>query len=234
VLDADVTPADLASIKVVTSGSAKLDPDVQRAFERRYGIPVLPSYGATEFAGGVCGWTLDLHREWGESKHGSVGRPQPGREVRVVDAEIDQPQPPNAPGRIEVRAGSDGPWHRTTDIGRIDEDGFVWIDGRSDDAIVRGGFKIMPADVVRALVSHPAVRDASVVGRPDPRLGHVPVAAVELHDGAAADPDSLREHAREQLTSYQVPVEIRIVDALPRTPSLKVSQPGVRALFEES
>ena len=87
VLDADVDPANLASIEVVTSGSARLDPDVQRAFETRYGIAVLPSYGATEFAGGVAGWTLPLHREWSERKHGSVGRPQPGRALRVVDPE---------------------------------------------------------------------------------------------------------------------------------------------------
>ena len=232
VLDADVDPSDLASIQVVTSGSAKLDPDVQLAFERRYGIPVLPSYGATEFAGGVAGWTLPLHREWGEAKRGSVGRPQPGRELRVVDPETGGPLPVDAVGLLEIRSGREGPWHRTTDLGRIDADGFVWIVGRSDDAILRGGFKITPEEVVRALVSHPDVRDACVVALPDPRLGQVPVAAVELRAGARVDAAALREHARERLTAYQVPAEIRIVPTLPRTPSLKVSQPEVRALFE--
>ena len=90
----------------------------------------------------------------------------------------------------------------------------------------------MPADVVRALVSHPDVIDACVVGLSDARLGQVPVAAVELRDGATLDADALRDFAREHLSSYQVPAEIRIVAALPRTPSLKVSQPEVRALFE--
>ena len=232
VLDADVDPEDLAGIQVVTSGSAKLDPEVQLAFERRYGIPVLPSYGATEFAGGVAGWTLSLHREWGEAKRGSVGRPQPGRELRVVDPETRAPLPVDAVGLLEIRSGREGPWHRTTDLGRIDADAFVWIVGRSDDAILRGGFKIMPDEVVRALVSHPAVRDACVVGLPDLRLGHVPVAAVELRAGAHVDAAALREYAREHLTPYQVPAEIRIVPALPRTPALKVSQPEVRALFE--
>jgi acyl-coenzyme A synthetase/AMP-(fatty) acid ligase len=233
VLDADVAPEDLAGIQVVTSGSAKLDADVQLAFERRYGIPVLPSYGATEFAGGVAGWTLPLHREWGETKRGSVGRPQPGREVRVVHPDAGDPLPVDEVGLIEIRSGGKGPWHRTTDLGRIDADGFVWIVGRSDDAILRGGFKITPADVVRVLVSHPGVRDACVVGLPDPRLGQVPVAAVELRDGAATDGEALREFAREHLTSYQVPAEVLVVPALPRTPSLKVSQPEVRALFEK-
>jgi acyl-CoA synthetase (AMP-forming)/AMP-acid ligase II len=231
VLDAGVDREDLASIQVVTSGSAKLDPEVQLAFEQRYGIPVLPSYGATEFAGGVAGWTLPLHREWGEAKRGSAGRPQPGRALRAVHAETGEPLLKDEVGLIEIRSG-DGPWHRTTDLGRIDGDDFVWITGRSDDAILRGGFKVMPADVVRALVAHSAVRDACVVGVPDPRLGQVPVAAVELRDGVTADPETLRDFAREQLTAYQVPVEIRIVAALPRTPSLKVSQPEVRALFE--
>jgi long-chain acyl-CoA synthetase len=234
VLDAEVDPEDLVSIQVVTSGSAKLDPDVQLAFERRYGIPVLPSYGATEFAGGVAGWTLPLHREWGEAKRGSVGRPQPGRELRVVHPDTGEPLPADEVGLMEIRSGEEGAWHRTTDLGRIDVDGFVWIVGRSDDAILRGGFKIMPADVVRVLASHPDVRDACVVGLPDPRLGQVPVAAVELRDGARVDADALREFARGHLTSYQVPSEIRIVPALPRTPSLKVSQPEVRALFETS
>ena len=232
VLDAEIDPADLSSIEVVTSGTAKLDPEVQLAFERRFRIPVLPSYGATEFAGGVAGWTLALHREWNETKRGSVGRPQPGREVRVVDPSSGAPVHGDATGLIEIRSTGEGGWHRTTDLGRIDADGFLWIVGRSDDAILRGGFKIMPDEVAHALVAHPAVRDACVIGLPDPRLGQVPVAAVELHDGAAVDADTLLDFARTHLASYQVPAEIRIVPTLPRTPSLKVSRPNVRALFE--
>ncbi|MEJ2205784.1 MAG: fatty acid--CoA ligase family protein [Gemmatimonadota bacterium] len=231
VLDADVDPVDLASIQVVTSGSAKLDPDVQLAFERRYGIPVLPSYGATEFAGGVAGWTLALRREWGEAKRGSVGRPQPGRSVRIVSSDTRDPVDVGDVGLVEVQAAAGGPWQRTTDLGRLDADGFLWIVGRMDDAIQRGGFKIMPNEVARVLASHPAVREACVVAMPDARLGEVPVAAVELHDGRTADEDALMRFAREHLTSYQVPVEIRIVSQLPRTPSLKVSRPRVRDLF---
>ena len=89
----------------------------------------------------------------------------------------------------------------------------------------------MPSEVARALCAHPDVRDACVVGLPDPRLGQVPVAAVELREGRSLHADELRAFARERLTSYQVPAQIRIVKALPRTPSLKISRPEVCALF---
>jgi acyl-CoA synthetase (AMP-forming)/AMP-acid ligase II len=230
VLDADVDPDALRSIQVVTSGSAALPVAVQESFESKYGIAVLPSYGATEFAGGVAGWTLPLHQEWAERKRGSVGRPQPGRQLRVVDADTGAELPTGTPGRLEVR-GRETDWVRTTDIARIDADGFLWIDGRSDDAIVRGGFKVFPGEIVEVLRAHPAVRDAGVTGIDDERLGAVPVAAVELRDGATVTEHELEDHVRQQLASYKVPTEVRVVDALPRTPSMKVSQPDLRELF---
>ena len=230
VLDAQVDPDDLRSILVVTSGSAALPIDVQEAFETRYGIAVLPSYGATEFAGGVAGWTLPLHREWGVAKRGSVGRPQPGRELRIVDPDTGSECTTGTSGQLEVRS-RDGEWIRTTDVARIDDDGFVWIEGRSDDAIVRGGFKVFPNEIADVLRSHAAVLDAGVTGIDDERLGAVPVAAVELRQGATITEDELFLFFRERLPSYKVPTSLRVVDSLPRTPSLKVSQPGLRELF---
>ena len=230
VLDADVDPKSMRSIQVVTSGSAALPVTVQEAFESKYGIAVLPSYGATEFAGGVAGWTLPLHREWADRKRGSVGRPQPGRELRVVDPDTGAELPADASGRLEVR-GRDRDWVRTTDVARIDDDGFLWIDGRSDDAILRGGFKVFPGEIVDVLRVHPAVRDAGVTGIEDERLGAVPVGAVELRAGATVTEAELEDHVRQRLASYKVPTEVRIVDALPRTPSMKVSQPQLRELF---
>ncbi len=232
VLDAGVPPDVFASVQVVTSGTAPLSPSVQEAFESRYDVAVLPSYGATEFAGGVAGWNLALHREWSKSKRGSVGRPQSGREVRVVSLDDGSEVPAGVQGRIEVRTRG-GEWVRTTDLGRLDDDGFLFVDGRTDDVIIRGGFKIAPSDIVTVLRSHAAVRDAGVTGIPDERLGAVPVAAVELADGATADPDELLEYVRERVTRYQVPARLVIVDELPRTPSLKVSQPALRELFEQ-
>jgi len=232
VLDANVDPGVLASVQVVTSGTAHLPVAVQEAFEQRYDVAVLPSYGATEFAGGVAGWNLELHRQWAESKRGSVGRPQQGREIRIMSMQDDTELGPDQQGRIEVRTKG-GEWVRTTDLGRIDADGFVYVDGRTDDVIIRGGFKVTPATIVEALRSHPAVRDAGVTGLPDERLGAVPVAAVELAAGASADADELLEFCRERVTRYQVPARLIVVDELPRTASLKVSQPGLRELFDQ-
>jgi len=231
VLDAAVAPEAFSSVEVVTSGTAHLPVDVQAQFERRYGVAVLPSYGATEFAGGVAGWNLALHRKWAATKRGSVGRPHEGREIRVVSADDGREVPAGTPGRIEVRTRG-GDWVSTTDLGRIDSDGFVYIDGRTDDVIIRGGFKITPTDIVNVLRTHPAVRDAGVTGLPDKRLGHVPVAAVELAAGAHVEPQDLVDYVRARVSRYQVPAQLVVVDELPRTPSLKVSQPGLRALFE--
>lgn len=231
VLDAGVDPEAFSSVEVVTSGTAHLPVDVQTRFECRYGVAVLPSYGATEFAGGVAGWNLALHRRWATLKRGSVGRPQRGREIRVMSLEDDTEMPPGEQGRIEVRT-TGGDWVRTTDLGRVDADGFVFIDGRTDDVIIRGGFKVNPAEIVGVLRSHPAVRDAGVAGLPDERLGQVPVAAVELTDGALATPEDLLAHVRERVSRYYVPARVIVVEELPRTPSLKVSQPALRELFE--
>lgn len=232
ILDAGIAPEIFDSVEVVTSGTAHLPVAVQEAFEERYGVAVLPSYGATEFAGGVAGWNLALHREWAQRKRGSVGRPQRGRELRIVSLEDGTEVAAGRQGRIEVRTRG-GEWVRTTDLGRIDADGFVFVDGRTDDVIIRGGFKITPTDIVESLRSHPAVRDAGVTGMPDPRLGAVPVAAVELSAGAQIEPDDLLDFLRARLATYQVPVKLIVVAELPRTASLKVSQPELRKLFEQ-
>ncbi len=128
--------------------------------------------------------------------------------------------------------GDDSGWTRTTDLARLDEDGFLWILGRADQAIIRGGFKVRPDDVRAALERDSRVRAAAVVGRDDPRLGAVPVAAVELRPGAGqVTPGDLLETMSKLLARYELPAEIRIVDALPRTASGKVELAAVRELF---
>jgi acyl-CoA synthetase (AMP-forming)/AMP-acid ligase II len=118
----------------------------------------------------------------------------------------------------------------TSDLGRIDGDGFITITGRMDDAIVRGGFKVLPAEIERVLEAHPAVRAAGVVGKKDGRAGAVPVAAVEL--SSPVDTQELLQWCRARLARYQIPAEIRVVRALPRTSSLKVAKPQLRELFD--
>jgi acyl-CoA synthetase (AMP-forming)/AMP-acid ligase II len=233
VLEAGVDAGDLASLRSVVSGTAPLDPDDADAFTERYGVPVLVSYGATEFGGGVAGWNVQDHRRFWASKRGSVGRAHAGCELRVVDPASGSVLAPGEEGLLEVRSDQLGDgWVRTTDQARLDGDGFLWILGRADQAIIRGGFKVRPEDVRAALERHPSVRGAAVVGRPDRRLGAVPVAAVELRPGAPpAGPDDLLAHAARALARYELPAEIRVVGALPRTGSGKPDLAAVAALL---
>jgi acyl-CoA synthetase (AMP-forming)/AMP-acid ligase II len=224
VLEADLDPSELSSLRSVVCGTAPLDPDDADAFSERYGIPVLVSYAATEFGGGVAGWNLADHQKFWATKRGSVGRAHPGCELRVVNAADGAVLGPNEEGLLEVKAAQVGgrEWIRTTDLARIDSDGFLWILGRDDQAIIRGGFKVLPDVVQRALERHPDVRGATVMGRSDARLGAVPVAAVELRPGAATTEGALREHAAALLAPYEVPVHIEVMNELPRTDSGKV------------
>lgn len=234
VYEADVPKSSLESLIAIRAGSAPLDPGFAERFEQRYGVPILDAYGATEFAGGVAGWTWPDYQQWGKAKRGSVGRANKGVSLRVVDRDSGEPLPAGQLGLLEVRAAQLGSadWVRTTDLAELDEDGFLFIRGRADDAIIRGGFKVLPTAVADVLRRHPAIFDACVVGLPDDRLGAVPVAAVEIRPGHAAPTESeLIGFLREQLVAYQVPVRLLVVEQLPRTPSMKVSQPEVRRLF---
>lgn len=234
VLDARIPEEWLSSLRVVRSGSAPLDPQLAEAFEDRYSLPVIVSYGATEFSGALAGLTMADRRRWGTAKRGSVGRAHPGVELRVVDPADGREVGPGAVGVLLARApqiaGSEpGGWARTNDLARIDEDGFLFIEGRVDDVIIRGGFKVDPRGVAEVLRRHPDVADAAVAPLPDPRLGHVPAAAVVLapsrRDWPHAEMEpALQDWVRGHLAPYAVPVRIRSVEALPRTPTLKIAQ----------
>jgi long-chain acyl-CoA synthetase len=233
VLHSDLTRDDLASIRAVTSGTAPLSAEDADAFTVKFGIPVLTSYAATEFGGGVAGWTLADYQKYWHHKRGSVGRPSLGAQLRVV-GDDGTPLGPDQAGLLEVKPGQLGPsadWIRTTDMARIDADGFLWILGRADQAIIRGGFKVMADDVRTALEGHPGVRGAAVVGRPDDRLGQTPVAMVELRDAASVDAAALVEFLRTRLARYEIPTDIAIVDQIPRTPSGKPDLGAVREFF---
>ena len=235
VLHSDLTRDDLAGVRAVTSGTAPLSADDADAFTAKFGIPVLTSYAATEFGGGVAAWTLADHQSYWTAKRGSVGRANPGAGLRVVGDDGTVLGPDQA-GLLEVKPaqlGEDAGWMRTTDLARIDADGFLWILGRADQAIIRGGFKVMPDDVRAALESHPDVLGASVVGRPDERLGEVPVALVELRAGQTLSAEVLSDHLRTRLSRYEIPAEIVFTDEIPRTPSGKPDLRAVREHFTE-
>jgi len=228
-----VTREDMASVKVIRSGTTAMDPEVHRVFAEDFGIPINIMYGASEFCGTITLWSMDELERYEAVKRGSCGRALPGVALRVVDPESGEVLGVDRVGLLEAKVDRIGPqWIRTTDLMRIDADGFLWFVGRADDAISRGGFKISPEQVAEALRKHPAVADAAVIGMPEPRLGQVPVAFVELRPGAAAPTASqLEAHARAHLAAHQVPVRFVILEALPRTLSMKINTGHLREIL---
>jgi long-chain acyl-CoA synthetase len=238
VLDSEIPVDWLRSLKAVRAGSAPLDPAVADEFTRRYGVPVLQAYGATEFQG-LASWTLKDYRAFNDAKRGAVGRVHPGVEVRVIDPESKALLPLGTTGILEVRTeqatqGGGADWVRTNDLARCDEDGFLWILGRADGAINRGGFKIDPNEVAATLAEHPAVAEAAVVPLPDDRLGQVPAAMVELAPDAS-DPGepALKAWVRDRHEPYKVPVRIRSVAEMPRTVALKPDKAAIARILGE-
>lgn len=230
-LDADIPPHKIKSLQQVIGGAGPLDPDLIDLFEARYGIPVLWAMGATEFCGTIISWSLDLYRKHWKEKRLSSGKALPGCSLRITDLETGEELPANATGRLEAKVDSIGPdWIVTNDIARIDEDGFVFFEGRADGAIVRGGFKIVPEKVCQVLRKHPDVAEAAVIGIPDERLGEVPVAVIEPRPGHEVDTASVDQHLRGHLASPQIPVRYIVVDKLAYTASTKVAVGEVRKM----
>jgi acyl-CoA synthetase (AMP-forming)/AMP-acid ligase II len=246
-LSDDLTITSLAPLRFVRSGTAPLSPSEARRFRDRFGVTVLNSYGQTELGGEIVGWNADDTRRYGDAKLGSVGRPHEGIEVRIVrddrtDAATDEPgeiwarSPFVMRGyasdahELDTRLDADG-FLRTGDIGHLDDDGFLWIDGRVSDAINRGGLKVYPGDVEEVLRADPAVADVCVAGAPDRRVGEVPWAWVVLAPGATLDPDALAQRCRDRLAPYAVPVRFLAVDELPRNDVGKVLR---RVLVDEA
>ncbi len=186
------------------------------------GANVVQTYGLTEACSQVCTLTAaDATR-----KRGSVGRPLLGTEVQIGTRDADGGEilvsgPTVAPGC----AGPDG-WLRTGDRGTIDGQGFLWVQGRIDDLIISGGENIAPEEVEQALLSHPAVSEAAVVGRPDSEWGAAVVALVVAAGGVGAD--ELIEHCRGSLAPHKLPKRIEFVAQLPRTETGKLLRRELR------
>jgi len=228
-LDYDPPREALSSLICIRSGTAPLDPAVQREFEVRFGIPILIDYGASEFIGGIAWWTLDDHRRFAESKRGSVGRLRPDVEVRLTDQESGAALNAGDVGVLWLRSKRFGEdWIRTSDLASCDAEGFLYIHGRADEVIIRGGFKILPEKVAAVLRSHRAVRDACVLGVRHERLGQVPLAIIERMPNADLTASDLAVFASAHLPAYEVPLMFEIVDELPRTMSHKVARPTLR------
>lgn len=215
----DVT--DLGPLRYVRSITAPLSPRQAQRFAAKFPVTVLNGYGQAEI-GEVIGWTAADAREHPE-KIGAVGKPHPGVDVRLdADGQL-LVRPPNQAVGLDSRVDAEG-FVATGDLARIDDDGFVWIEGRLGDVINRGGNKVHPDEVEEVLRSVPGVADVAVVGVPDERLGEVPVAFVV---GDAADA-ALADACRSRLVAYKVPTEFRRIDALPRNEVGKVLRKDLR------
>jgi acyl-coenzyme A synthetase/AMP-(fatty) acid ligase/alkylation response protein AidB-like acyl-CoA dehydrogenase len=224
---------DLAPLRYVRSITAPLSAREARRFADRFGVVVLNGYGQAE-VGEVIGWTADDARAHPE-KLGAVGRPHPGVQIKLVGEGELAVRPPRMATSylfgVELgdRLDADG-YLRTGDLARVDEDGFVWIEGRVGDVINRGGNKVLPGEVEEVLLASPGVRDAAVAAAPDARLGEVPIAFVV----GDVDEDALEERCRERLVPYKVPVAFRSVDALPRNETGKILRRKLLAVTRDT
>jgi long-chain acyl-CoA synthetase len=238
----------LPDLRYLTSGAAPLPGEVREEIERRIpGVQVLEGYGLTE----TCAVTAV--NPPGRRKIGSVGLPLPCYQVVVRDDDGNV-LPAGHDGEICVRGNSlmraywnspdataaalseiDGVHElRTGDIGRLDEDGYLYIVDRKKDLIIRNGFNVYPRDVEDALVEHPDVHMAGVVGRPDPKVGEEIVAFVMPRWGATGKVSELAAFARERLAANKYPREIRVLDMLPMTSVGKLDRKKLREMARDS
>ncbi len=232
---------DLSSLEYLSCGGAPLAPEVAEAFVRRVpSVSIRQGYGLTETG------ALLTSNPPGNEKPGSVGLPVPGVELRVLDDEGNV-LPPGEIGEICSRSPGvmrgywrspeitrealvDG-WLHTGDLGYLDENGYLFIVDRKKDLIIRGGFNVYPRDVEDALVEHPAVQMAGVVGRPDEVHGEEVVAFVTLNEGAELTADELVAWSKARIGGYKYPREIHLIDAVPLTPVGKIDRKALRALL---
>jgi acyl-CoA synthetase (AMP-forming)/AMP-acid ligase II len=230
-------PVVAPRLRFVRSASAPLPPPVRDLFVARTGLPVVESYGMTEAASQITATALDQpHRP------GSVGRPI-GVELQIVD-EAGRPCPSGVVGRVQIRgagvirayvgdAAADrfdrGGWLDTADLGALDAEGHLYLSGRADDVVNRGGELVYPREVEEVLLGDPAVVEAVVAGRPHDVLGAVPVALVRAaHAEPAELVARLGERCAHELAPFKRPVEIRVVGRFPVGPTGKVRRAEVR------
>ncbi len=225
---------DLSGLRLIIDGGEKMPlPLIERLLRAFPNAWFADAYGLTET---VSGDTF-LDKRATVRKIGSVGKPCLHLEVSVWD-DTDQPVAPGVRGEIVLRgpkvfkgywkdpeatgAAFRGGWFHTGDVGHLDEEGFLYIVDRKKDMIISGGENIASPEVERVLYEHPAVLEAAVVGRPDPRWGEVPVAFVVCRPGAGVTEEELREFCLARLARFKVPRAVGFIEALPRNPSGKV------------
>jgi long-chain acyl-CoA synthetase len=231
---------DLSALRRLSSGAAPLLSETRDELARRLPqVELAEGYGCTESAALISTSPI------GAVRAGSVGKPVPGVEVRLERADGSDVTAPDEDGEICVRGpvlmagywkapaetetALRGGWLHTGDVGRLDADGYLYVVDRLKDLIIRSGINVYPRDIEDAMLTHPDVVSAAVVGRPDTTYGEEVVAFVQLRPGASATEADLVAYAREHISKAKYPREVRIVDAIPLTSVLKTDRKALRA-----
>jgi acyl-CoA synthetase (AMP-forming)/AMP-acid ligase II len=227
---------DISRVKFCRSASAPLPPELHRAFEEKFGIGIIETFGMTETNAPCFSNPYDSAKR----KLGSPGQAY-GNEARIVDLASGAPQAPGVPGEIMLRGDNvmkcyykdpensartlepDG-WLHSGDLGYMDEDGFVFVTGRMKELIIKGGENIAPREIDEALLKHPAVLEAAAVGIPDALYGQDIMACIVLKPGSCCTIDELRAFSALELGAYKTPKVLKLVETLPKGPSGKVQR----------
>ncbi len=229
--------------RIVCSAGEPLNPEAIRWFRDQYGVTVLDYYGLTE-SYPLCG-----NFPFMEVREGSMGKPMPGWEVAILDPD-ERPVAQGERGEICLRARSNphfplgywrlpeaseetfgGEWFHTKDAASMDEDGYVWYEGRADDVIIAAGYRIGPFEVESACLEHPAVAEAAAVASPDERRGNVVKAFIVLaagHEPSDALAQEIKEFVRDRLSAYAYPRRIEFIAELPKTLTGKIRRIELR------
>jgi len=234
---------DLSSLRLCCSAGAPLPINVIKQFKKLFSFNIIDFWGLTE---AVCHITCPPINDTG--KLGSVGRALPGWQIKIVDDD-GRELPPNHPGEIiaagtimkgyyhnpqaTAKAIKDG-WLYTGDIGKVDEDGYLFIVGRKKDTIIRKGQNISPSDIEDVLHSHPKVAEAAVVGIPDEVRGEIVRACISLKQGEAATEEEIRYFCLERMADYKVPRQIIFLDSLPKTTTGKIREEDLKGRLPTS
>ena len=238
--------ADISSVKVAFSGSAPMPMELFKRFEEASKVTIVEGYGLTE---ATC--LVSCNPPSGEKKVGSVGIPFPHTDVRIIKQTADGPvecatdeigeicvsNPGVYAGHTYTEADKNADlfhadkYLRTGDLGRIDDDRYLWITGRAKDLIIRGGHNIDPAEIEEALAQHPAVAMAGAIGQPDSHSGELPCAYVELVEGAEVSSEELLNHAKTLVHERAAhPKHVEVLPELPKTAVGKVFKPDLRKM----
>ncbi len=234
---------DCSSWKMASSGSSPLPVEILKRFEEKFKIPMVEAYGLTEVTTAATANPL-----LGIRKPGSVGLPLPDLEIKIFD-EKDEEVPPGEVGEVVIRGAAvmkgyyntpeataetlKGGWLHTGDLGKKDEDGYLYILDRKKDMIICSGYNVYPREIEELLHTHPAVSEAAVIGMPDPKRGESPMAFIIPKPGQKTTEEELIEFCRENLANYKVIKAVKFVEEFPRNPNRKVLKRELREMLKK-